>query len=539
VLNIRNLSMVFGQKSLFNEVNLILQPNRRYGVTGANGTGKSTFLKILAGETAPNTGSVEKLKDVNVGILKQDHFRYEAERVVDVVIQGNAPLASALSEKEKLLNSTELTENEGYRLAELEEVILHQEGYNAESVAKSLLIGLGISEKYHNSPLNALSGGFKLRVLLAQVLFQQPEVMLLDEPTNHLDIPSIEWLEDFLKTQFKGLLIFISHDREFLNNLATHILDVDYGTITDYVGNHEQFLAAKELALEQKQHSLQHKEKQIASMQHFVDRFGASATKASQAASRVKMIERIEQDMPDIKDSSVTTPHFNFGSQKMSGKSVLKVENIGKKFGATTVLKDISFNLRRGEKCAIIGPNGIGKSTLLKILLNEYAADEGKYEWGETINIGYFAQDYHGKLPQDQTIWQWLENNFDVAPQEIRSVLGQALFRGADVNKKIALLSGGESARLMLASLVLQKHNMLVFDEPTNHLDLESVNALVESLKKFHGAVLCVSHNRHFIDQIATRVIALTEYDGVRNYLGNYHDYLGRYGKDYLARTAK
>lgn len=536
MLDVRELGIDLGRKSLFRDVNLILLPGQRYGVVGANGAGKSTFLRVLAAQETTSAGSVEKANATTIGILKQDHFNYENDRVVDVVIKGNAALWSALEEKDELLQKTELTDEDGYRLGTLEEIILHNEGYNAEVEAQMLLLGLGIEEKYHDGPLNALSGGYKLRVLLAQVLFQKPDVMLLDEPTNHLDIVSIDWLEDFLKTQFNGLLVFVSHDRDFLNNLSTHILDVDYGTITEYTGNYERFLVSKEQTLLQKQQEIQGKEKQIAHMQAFVDRFGAKATKATQAASRVKMIEKIREDMPDMVESAAMKPYFNFVPKKPSGKSVLKAEGISKQFDERVLLKDVTFHLQRGEKCAIIGPNGIGKSTLLKILLGKLLADHGEYAWNDMVEIGYFAQDYRTALPGQLSVWQWMEDNAVAPTQTMRNVLGQVLFRGQDVEKKISVLSGGESARLVLADLILRQPNLLVLDEPTNHLDLESIDSLVEALKKFHGAVLFVSHNRYFIDHIATRVIAITD-KGVRNYLGNYHDYLAQYGKDYLTRT--
>ncbi len=533
MLDIRSLSMEFGKKSLFQKVDLILLPTQRYGVVGANGTGKSTFLKILAGEESSTQGSVEKAKNLSVGILKQDHFRYEENRLIDVVIRGNAILWNALTEKEKILDKHDFTEADGYRLSELEETIMHQGGYEAEVVAKNLLIGLGIVEKYHTGPLSALSGGYKLRVLLAQVLFQKPDIMLLDEPTNHLDIISIAWLEEFLRTTFKGLLIFISHDRGFLNNLSTNILDIDYDTVLDYPGNYEKFCITKEERLRLKQSELKNQEKKIEALQSFVDRFGAKASKAAQAASRQKMIDRIE--LVEIKDSNIFKPYFHFSPQKSSGKYVIKVENLHKKFDDRILLKDVSFNINRGDKCAIIGPNGIGKSTLLKILLAEIHSDHGHYEWSDTVQVGYFAQDYRTQLPPEQTVWQWMENTIAAPAQEIRKVLGQVLFRGDDVHKKISALSGGESARLIMAKLILEKHNVLIFDEPTNHLDLESIDALIEAIQKFPGAVLFVSHSRYFIDHISTRVLSLSEQYGVQNYLGNYHDYLSQYGKDYLA----
>ncbi len=535
MLDIRDLSLDFGKRTLFQNVNLTLLLSERYGIVGPNGAGKSTLLRILANEETPSHGSVEKAKTTSIGILKQDHFHYEHNRVIDAVIRGKAELWSALLEKEKLLEKPVLTEEDGYRLGHLEEVIAHHDGYSAEIAAEHLLLGLGIDTKYHQGPLSALSGGYKLRVLLAQVLFQNPDIMLLDEPTNHLDITSIDWLEDFLKYEFKGLLIFVSHDRHFLNNLSTHILDIDYATVTEYTGNYDRFQVIKEERLQQRQRAIQGKEKQIEALQSFVDRFGAKASKARQAASKAKMIERIEEDMPDAKASAITKPHFNFSPKKPSGKLVLKADNISKQFDERILLHNASFSLNRGEKYAIIGPNGIGKSTLLKILLDQLSPNNGRYEWHENAEIGYFEQDYRAHLPGNQSLLHWMENHIRAPEQVIRKALGQMLFRGNDVNKKISVLSGGECARLVLASIILKQPNVLVFDEPTNHLDLESVDALADALKNFKGSVLFVSHNRFFIDQVATRILAITE-KGARNYLGNYHDYLSQYGKDYLMK---
>lgn len=532
MLDVRNISMQFGQKSLFQNVDLILLPTQRYGVVGANGTGKSTFLKILAGEEQSTNGSVEKAKSLKLGILKQDHFRFEEDRLVDVVIRGNTVLWDALTEKDTLYTKEEFTEEDGYRLSELEEIVMNQGGYEAEAVAKNLLIGLGIAEKFHHGPLSALSGGYKLRVLLAQVLYQQPDIMLLDEPTNHLDILSIAWLEGFLKTNFKGLLIFISHDRSFLNNVSTNILDIDYDTVADYPGDYDKFCFTKEERLRLKQSELKNQEKRIDALQGFVDRFGAKASKASQAASRQKMIDRIE--LVEIKDSNIFKPYFNFQQKRPSGKTVVNVEGLHKRFDERILLKNVTFNIQRNDKCAIIGPNGIGKSTLLKILLNEIKADLGDFEWSDTVSVGYFAQDYRTQLDPEQTVWQWMEDRIAAPAQEIRKILGQALFKGDDVGKNIAMLSGGESARLIMAKLILEKHNVLIFDEPTNHLDLESIDALIEAIQLFPGAVLFVSHNRYFIDCIASRVLVLTEQHGVQNYLGNYNDYLEQFGEDYL-----
>jgi ATPase subunit of ABC transporter with duplicated ATPase domains len=318
--------------------------------------------------------------------------------------------------------------------------------------------------------------------------------------------------------------------------LATNILDIDYDTVTDYVGNYDNFCVTKEERLLLKQNELKNQEKKIEALQSFVARFGAKASKASQAASRQKMIDRIK--LVDIKDSNIIRPQFHFSPLKVSGKAVVTVEQLSKKFDERVLLNDVSFNLQRQDKCAVIGPNGIGKSTLLKILLKELPADQGHFEWSDTVQIGYFAQDYRTQLPPEQTIWQWLESQVVASTQDLRKVLGQTLFRGSDIEKKIAVLSGGESARLVLAKMILQKNNVLILDEPTNHLDLESIDSLIEALKNFPGAVLFVSHNRYFIDHISTRVLALTERHGVQNYLGNYNDYLEQFGKDYLAGAA-
>lgn len=535
MLDVKNIGMQFGPKSLFQNVDLILLPPQRYGVVGANGTGKSTFLKILAGEEQASQGSVDKAKSHKIGILKQDHFRYEEDRLIDVVIKGNTVLWEALVEQEQLYASESFTEQDGFRLGELQEIIMNEGGYEAESIVKNLLLGLGIAEKFHTGPMSALSGGYKLRVLLAQVLYQQPDIMLLDEPTNHLDIVSIAWLEAFLKSSFKGLLIFISHDKSFLNNIATNILDIDYDTVMDYPGNYDQFCFSKEEGLRLKKSELKNQEKRIDALQGFVDRFGAKASKASQAASRQKMIDRIQ--LVEIKDSNICKPYFNFQQKNQSGKLVLSIDALHKKFEEKVLLKNVSLSIQRGDKCAILGPNGIGKSTLLKILLKELAADQGDFSWSDTVGVGYFAQDYRTQLDPEQTVLEWMEDNIPAPGQEIRKVLGQVLFRGSEVDKKIGVLSGGESARLILAKLILEKHNVLIFDEPTNHLDLESIDALIEGIQLFPGTVLFVSHNRYFINDIATRVLVLTEQYGVQNYLGNYNDYLEQYGKDYLAKA--
>lgn len=518
--------MSFGGRCLFKGVDLNLLPQNRYGIVGANGAGKSTFLKMLASEEEPKEGSIERSKKLTIGILKQDHFRYENERVIDVVIDGKPLLAQALKEKEILLVKEDLTEEECYRLAEIEEIIMNANGYHAESQAQKILQGLGVPLIFHEGPLSALSGGFKLRVLLAQALFQNPDVLLLDEPTNHLDINSINWIESFLIHEYKGLLMFVSHDRQFIDNTVTHILDLDYQNITLYHGNYEKFLYKKQEVLAQKKAELEGKQEKIADMQEFVNRFGASASRAKQATMRVKMIEKIEADLPDIKNSSRVQPYFNFVQNRPAGRQILEVRQLSKSFEDKKLFSHLNMILPRGQKCGIIGPNGVGKSTFLKIILNQLVTDEGSFVWGDTVSVGYFAQDFHHLLEPNKTLLQWMREMLPtLTDMDIRRGLGQMLFSGDDVNKTIGVLSGGECARLVFAKLILEKHNLLILDEPTNHLDLEAIEGLSEGLKRFQGTILFVSHNRHFVKKLATSLLVMSP-TRVNYYPGSYDEYV-------------
>ncbi|MBF0352158.1 MAG: ATP-binding cassette domain-containing protein [SAR324 cluster bacterium] len=534
MITVANLSINFGHKVLFENVSLKFDKGKRYGLVGSNGSGKTTFLKILAGDVAAGDGQVVIPQGLKVGVLRQNHFEYEDSMILDVVLQGNPVLWSALQEKEVLLQHPELDHEGGHRLGHLEEIIFEQNGYVAESFGAELLSGLGIREEYHRRPMRALSGGFKLRVLLAQTLFQEPELLLLDEPTNHLDILSIQWLEQFLINQYKGMLIFISHDQSFLNSVSTHIVDIDYETMILYHGNYDYFMEAKALAMEQRLKEIASQERKIADMQSFVDRFKAKATKARQAQSRIKQIEKIE--IPPIKRSSRVMPVLKFEQKRPSGKTVLEIKHINKKFGDVSVLKDISFTVMKGEKIAIIGPNGIGKSTLLKIILDEIKPDHGQFQWGYETWCSYFAQDHHEQLNTQMNVYEWL---YQTAPQEtigtIRGTLGKVLFSGDDAIKSIQALSGGEAARLLFAKMMLEKSNVLILDEPTNHMDLEGVEALEDALVEYPGTLLFVSHDRHFVTALATRIIELTP-TGAIDFNGSYTEYLARQGKDYLNR---
>lgn len=526
MLSINSLTINYGEKHLFT-AKLNLLANERYAVTGANGCGKSTFLRLIAGEETGSQGSVEMPKSVSIGILKQDHFSYEHDRVVDVVLKGKKDLWRALEEQEDLLTKPHISNEEGMRLIAIDEVIAHHDGYTAQALAQNILTGLGIKAKYHEGPLSNLSGGYKLRVLLAQVLFQKPDILLLDEPTNHLDILSINWLEHYLKTQYRGLLIFVSHDRQFISNLSTQILDIDYAAVTKYPGNYDEFIATKEAMVMQKEQDIASKEKKIETLQAFVDRFRAG-TRSKQALSRVKMMDKIE--ITEMAPSSYVRPNFNFEPKVRSGKNVLRIEKIKKQFSEQVVLENITFNVQRGQRCVIIGPNGIGKSTLLKIILEKIKADSGHYEWIDTSQIGYFAQDFKGDFQKNMSVWQWLETQSDLmaSTSDMRKVLGQVLFKGDDIDKKLSVLSGGEAARLVLASLMLRRPNVLVMDEPTNHLDLESIDALAQALNAYTGTLILVSHNRYFVSKVAKTTIALTE-RGVPDFPSDYNEYLSKY----------
>jgi len=532
MLNLNNIALAHGPKVLFESVNFQLHPGQRAALVGANGAGKSSLLTILANQTEPSEGVVEVPKGTSIGFLEQDHFHFENHLVLNVVIEGKPALASAIKEKEKIYSSDNITEDDGMRLAELEEVIMNENGYTAEIDAERILKGLGIPEEQHIMALKELSGGWKLRVLLAQALFKNPDILLLDEPTNHLDISSIAWLAHYLKETFTGLLIFVSHDRSFIDEVATDVLDVDYKTIIPYPGNYESFLEAKAEALAQSGHELKHQQQQIKSLRSYVDRFGAKASKAKQAKSRLKMIERI--DLVEVKKTSRRQPFFGFRQKSHSGKHVLKAEHVSKSFEDRKVLDNISFEVMRGDRCAILGPNGIGKSTLLKILLGQMPADQGEYHWSPMAKIGYFSQDYRDALDANDNMLHWLTNEVtETTEQDARQALGKMLFPGDDVKKKISVLSGGESARLVFAQLLLQQDNVLILDEPTNHLDLESIDGLAEGLFNFDGTVMFVSHNRYFVELVATCLLIITP-QGVDYYPGTYADYLERVGVDYL-----
>lgn len=535
-----NLSMRYGAQVLFRPISFQLNPGQHYGLVGANGAGKSTLIKIMTGEITPISGDVAVPSQLRIGTLKQNQFMFDDVAIIDVVIMGKEKLWKAFQEKEDLLNHTHFTETECEELAELEKIIDDHNGYSARSEAANLLEGLGILAKVHDEPMRILSGGYKLRVLLAQVLFSSPEILLLDEPTNHLDLHSIRWLEGYLNN-FPGTLLISSHDRDFLNGVCNHIIDLDHETVKIYKGNFEDFLETKAEEKVLKDAILEKQGKRRDDMQEFIDRFGAKASKARQAASKAKLVEKLtaEMDSIDLTPSSRMYPKIRFDQVRPAGQIVLKVKELTKSFGEKRVLNGISFEIEKGERVALLGANGIGKSTLLEILTNNHLPNSGEFQWGFATYPSYFPQDHKREVNGKNTLLEWLSQQDPVAPeQKLREILARVLFTGDEVKKQVGVLSGGETARLILAKMMLQKHNVLIFDEPTNHLDMEAIEALLEALDNYEGTVIFVSHNRHFVSHYATRVLELS-HEGARDYKCSFAEYLAKRDVDLLAANLK
>ncbi|MEX2572570.1 MAG: ABC-F family ATP-binding cassette domain-containing protein [Gemmatimonadota bacterium] len=533
MISVSNLEKTYGDRTLFADASFQLNPGERYGLVGANGSGKTTLLNILSGHLEASDGTVSIPKSSRLGVLRQDQFLYEQEEILNVAMMGNAELWDVMVEKEAILARAH-EHFDGDRFSELEEAVQRLDGYTAEARAASILEGLGLPDEVHRKPLSTLSGGFKLRVLLAQVLASAPDVLLLDEPTNHLDIISIRWLEKFLR-DFQGPIAVISHDHRFLDNVATSILDVDYQTVTLYKGNYTAFLDEKRADRERREKEIEGREKEIAHHQKFVDRFKAKASKARQAQSKLRMIEKKADELEELPGSSRRYPKFRFVQRRPSGKEVLAVRGIKKAFGDNEVLHGVDLDVHRGDRLVIMGPNGIGKSTLLKILVGNLEPDAGGVTWGYETHPGYFAQDHHEQIDEsDRTAEQWL---WDFCPGKdrgfVRGHLGLMLFSGEDGDKRLSALSGGEAARLVFSRLALEEPNVLVLDEPTNHLDLESIEALVAGLQNYEGTLILVSHDRWFVGQLATRVVEISR-DGIRDFRGTYDEYVHACGDDHL-----
>ncbi len=539
MISISNLAKSFGEQTLFEGATVRFVKGERYGIVGSNGSGKSTLLRILSDEEPASEGSISIPRRCRLGVLKQDHFEYETTPILDVVMMGNAELWDAMVEKDRLLEQAD-EHFDGDRYARLEEVVMRWDGYSLESRAAEILEGLGIDTAIHREPLSILSGGFKLRVLLAQTLAAAPDALLLDEPTNHLDILSIRWLEKFL-TDFKGVVVVVSHDHRFLDSVCTWILDIDYETLTVYPGAYSSFERKKVEERARREAEIAQRQQEIDHHQKFVDRFRYKASKARQAQSRVKLINRMT--IEPLPRSSRRYPLFRFDSRRPSGKRVLTLEGISKSYGDNQVLDDVSLEVGRGERVAVIGPNGIGKSTLLKIALGEVRADAGEVDWGYETHPGYFAQDHRQQLfdkdgAERKTVESWL---WDCCPGEpigfVRGQLAAVLFTKDEAVKRIVSLSGGEAARLLFCRHIVLKPNVLVLDEPTNHLDLEAIEALIDGLSDYQGTLLLVSHDRWFVSRLATRIIEISD-QGVNDFLGGYDEYLERLGDDHLDRAA-
>jgi len=533
MISISNLGRSFGDRTLFAGVSVQLNRGERYGLVGANGSGKTTLLNILSGEMDATEGHAGIPKDARLGVLRQDHYKHEDQKILDVAIMGNLQLWQALEERKKILARAE-EDFDSHRFAEVEEIVQHNDGYTAEARAAAILEGLGIPAELHQNPLSTLSGGFKLRVLLAQVLASQPDVLLLDEPTNHLDVLSIRWLELFLR-DFSGPVVVISHDHRFLDNVATTILDVDYETILPYRGNYSAFLEAKEAEHQRRERDLSAREREISHHQKFVDRFRAKASKARQAQSKVRMIEKKAAEITEVPTSSRRYPTFRFEQKRNSGRDVLKIAGLEKAFGDNEVLHGVDILVQRGDRLAIMGPNGIGKSTLLKIAVGVLEPDNGEVEWGYETHPCYFAQDHQEQFDDPtRTAEEWI---WDYCPDKdigwVRGRLALMLFSGDEPKKRLETLSGGEAARLIFSRLGMENPNVLVLDEPTNHLDLEAIEALVEGLRSFEGTLIFVSHDRWFVGALATRIVEIKP-EGITDYPGSYEEYVHFCGDDHL-----
>lgn len=505
--------MNFGGKILFDHVNVTFNNGERYGLTGPNGAGKSTFMKVLSQELEPTSGHVRT--SGRLGILKQDHSLYSNHRILDVVLMGNPALWAALKEKEALLHKSDLSDEDGMRLGELEGTIAEENGYTAESEATELLEGLGVPADVHEEDLDALRGGDRVRVLLAQALFGSPAALLLDEPTNHLDIGSVRWLESFLLA-YEGALVVISHDRHFLNEVCTKIADIDYETIIVYPGNYDDMVSMKADARGTLEGANEARHAKVERLQEFVQRFRAGS-RASQVKSREKQIERERKAMVDLKRSNIERPFIRFEQGKPSGKNVLSVVNLCKSFGDERICKNFNLSVQRGERIALVGPNGIGKTSLLRLLNGELKADAGSLEWGYEARIGYMPQEHAEAIERsEESARDWLFRFNQRADEEsLRALFGRLLFRKDDPLKPTRVLSGGETVRLLLAKLMLTQPNVLLLDEPTNHLDLEAIRALTEALAVFQGTCVFVTHDRNMVDRVATRIIEMS-HQGLR-----------------------
>ncbi|CAM3691662.1 MULTISPECIES: ABC-F family ATP-binding cassette domain-containing protein [Paenibacillus] len=524
MISTSGVTLRYGKRALFEDVNIKFTAGNCYGLIGANGAGKSTFLKILSGEIEPNQGEVHMTPNERLAVLKQNHYEYDQYPVLETVIMGHARLYQIMKEKDALYAKADFSEEDGMRAGELEGEFAELNGWDAEPDAAALLIGLGIPRELHDKKMAELSGNEKVRVLLAQALFGRPHNLLLDEPTNHLDLESIQWLENFLM-DYEGTVIVVSHDRHFLNKVCTHIADIDFGKIQLYVGNYDFWYESSQLALQLQRESNKKKEEKIKELQAFIQRFSANASKSKQATSRKKQLEKIT--LEDIRPSNRKYPFINFKPEREAGKQLLTVDGITKSVEGEKVLDNVSFVVNKGDKIAFVGPNSLPKTTLFQVIMGETEAESGEYSWGVTTTQAYFPKDNSAYFDGvDLNLVEWLRQySKDQDETFLRGFLGRMLFSGEEALKKASVLSGGEKVRCMLAKMMLNGANVLVFDEPTNHLDLESITALNNGLIDFDGTILFTSHDHQFIQTIANRIIEITP-SGIIDRVMSYDEYL-------------
>ena len=535
MLSTANITMQFGAKPLFENVSVKFGNGHRYGLIGANGCGKSTFMKILGGDLEQSSGEVIKEPGVRLGKLRQDQFAYEDHRVIDVVMMGHEEMWAAMTERDAIYANADATEDDYMRAADLEAKFAEFDGYTAEARAGELLLGAGIALDQHNGPMSEISPGWKLRVLLAQALFSDPDVLLLDEPTNNLDIDTIRWLEGLLNDR-DCTMIIISHDRHFLNSVCTHMADVDYGDIRIYPGNYDDYMLASSEARARLMAANAKSKERVSELQEFVRRFSANKSKAKQATSRRRLIEKIQFESVEVRPSSRQNPYIRFEQTKQLYRQAVHLQSISKAYDGEPVLKKLSLMVEAGERIAVVGPNGAGKSTLIKCLVGldhkGIAVDDGLVKWAENAQIGYMAQDVYPEFEKDSTLSSWLQNYGQEGDddQALRSILGRLLFSGDDVAKQVRVLSGGEKHRMSFGRLMLERSNVLVLDEPTNHLDMESIESLQLALEKYQGTLFVVSHDREFVNAIANRIIILKGDGSLIDFKGSYDDYLSSEG---------
>lgn len=521
-----NLTIQFGPKPLFENVSVKFGGGNRYGLIGANGSGKSTFMKIIGGDLEPSSGHVTLDPGVRLGKLRQDQFAYEDVRVLDVVLMGHEEMWQAMSERDAIYANLEATDEDYMRAAELEAKFAEYDGYTAEARAGELLLGLEIPVEQHNLPMREIAPGWKLRILLAQALFSNPDVLLLDEPTNNLDINTIRWLEDVLNG-YDSTMIIISHDRHFLNQVCTHMADVDYGEIRVYPGNYDDYMLASTQARERLLANNAKAKERVTELQDFVRRFAANKSKSRQATSRLKQIDRIKSEAVEVKPSSRQNPYIRFEQNKALHRLAVTADKVVKAYDEP-VIKSFSAMVEAGQKIAIIGANGVGKTTLLRLFANDLRPDSGAMKWSENADIGYMAQDVSDAFEESVSVFDWMGDYRQAGDedQQIRSVLGRLLFSADDIVKDVKVLSGGEKNRMYFGRLMLGRHNVLLMDEPTNHLDMESIESLQLALEKFQGTLIFVSHDREFVSGLADRVIEIMPSSEIVDYMGGYEDYL-------------